>query len=206
MAARIWQAYNGLALRQPLLANCMTAGTLMAAGDILTQSVEARGPWDAKRTLNLSFFGACVYSPVFFASFKYLDRRFPGTSPRAVACKVASIALVSAPLINTSFFAFAELGDHILRRKPADYDFELVKTRVMRKWSTDLYDVIINSTKVWVPFNTFNFLLAPPHLRVAFSSVVALMWNAYLSLVQYRLEMASASTQPGAVVVAEEKA
>lgn len=61
-----------------------------------------------------------------------------------------------------------------------------IADKIQEKWSSDLGSTVQTSASVWVPFNTLNFSLIPPHLRPLCMMTMSAGWNFYLSLVQHK--------------------
>lgn len=57
---------------------------------------------------------------------------------------------------------------------------------IRRKLETSYYDVWITGLKLWPTVQLVNFMLVPLHLRIVFAGIVALGWNAFMSIVNER--------------------
>jgi len=104
MLRRAWQRYCELLVTKPLITKAATGGTLFGLGDVLGQALDGsieRGQYDPARTLRAVVWSAAGFTPIAHAWYiKVLDRRVPGTTPKAVISKVALDQLLFAPFIN----------------------------------------------------------------------------------------------------------
>ena len=92
----------------------------------------------------------------------------------SLATKVVVNQIVFTPVFNSYFFgmqsllsgdSFADAWERIKRTVPVSF---------------------INSWKVWPAITCFNFTYVLPQYRALFAGVVAVGWQSYLSLLNYR--------------------
>lgn len=76
---------------------------------------------------------------------------------------------VLAPVAVPFFFGSMS----VLEGKP-----ERARERIEKAY----FPTLLRSWSVFIPAQTVNFALVPPHLRFVFGSTVALFWNTYLSV------------------------
>jgi len=66
------------------------------------------------------------------------------------------------------------------------YDWKIMMATARLKLESELVQTVLDSGKIWIPINTINFTMMPPHLRPLVLLTFGLFWNAYLSLAQHR--------------------
>ncbi|XP_062981576.1 protein Mpv17 isoform X2 [Elgaria multicarinata webbii] len=92
MAAwRLWRGYQRLLARHPWKVQILTAGTLVGAGDVISQQlVERRGlaRHSTRRTLKMTAVGFCFVGPVIGGWYQVLDRLVPGGTRLAALQKM----------------------------------------------------------------------------------------------------------------------
>ena len=77
--------------RRPLLANIATFSSLLAAADATCQVIQHKTikfDYEWKRTINFAIVGIIYSGPVGFYYYRWVDRRFPGKSPRNIGIKL----------------------------------------------------------------------------------------------------------------------
>jgi Mpv17 / PMP22 family len=168
---------------------------------------------DYFRSTTMIFWAGAVTTPFFLSLFRLFDRYLPfGTTPVAVVSRVGLTFMSSIP-VNAVFFCYGCLVHHItgwialvqerhcdLRaRAPSmnestfwnsilevPFDLEMLQSTAQLKLDTELLITVKTSAMVWIPFNTFNFSVMPPHLRPVAQMLWSVFWNCYLSLAQHR--------------------
>ena len=92
----------------------------------------------------------------------------------SLATKVVVNQIVFTPVFNSYFFGMQSLlsGD----------GFANAWERIKRTVPTSF----INSWKVWPAVTAFNFTYVQPQYRALFAGLVAVGWQTYLSLLNYR--------------------
>ncbi|KAA0165350.1 hypothetical protein FNF31_02012 [Cafeteria roenbergensis] len=87
--------------------------------------------------------------------------------------------------MNGMFFTYSTALEHAILPSARDQHAsvaEAIKAQLREKY----FRTLQVSAMVWVPINTANFALVPPHMRVVVAQTCAVVWAAYLSLVQHR--------------------
>jgi len=166
---------------------------------------------DYFRTATMALWAGAGYGPFFVFLYRLFDRFLPGGSNfRAVAPRVG-LALVVSIGVNTAFFIYGSYIHHFaewltlikewqyeLKEMGAEkasfrsiiqevpYDFEMARSTARLKLESELWRTTTTSASVWIPINTANFALCPPHLRPLTLMVCSTFWNAYLSIAQHR--------------------
>ncbi|KAJ1647936.1 hypothetical protein LPJ64_000748 [Coemansia asiatica] len=186
--------WNRCAVRRPLLTISLTNGVMGAAGDVLAQSLvpqqqtsedppqsastKTAVSYDPWRTLRFFAYG-CMFGPVAYRWYGFLDRRLPMTAVRAakaatLAKRVAADQIFFAPVAIAAFFAamgamegkgIGELKISLMERYP---------------------EALTGNYILWPAAQMLNFSIVPLVYRVPFSGLVSIIWNTYLSIVNGR--------------------
>lgn len=159
---------------RPVAQAAMTSGTLMACGDLLSQSIRQRnrgkeGRIDYRQTANFAIVGLTLHGPYFYAAFSWLDRTFPSRTISQAAIKTITGQLSVFPVYVVAFFTYIGL----LEGKSLPQCVEKLHQSVPR--------TLVNGSIFWPIVNMFNFLYVPSTARVAYINAAGLIWNAYLS-------------------------
>lgn len=127
---------------------------LVPVGSITTRSMAAGRPVALRRWLDGT-----------------VDRTFEnpkGTA--AVAIKTSADQLIWAPVMTAVFFAFLKL----LEGTP-DLIVPTLQTKVL--------PTVAANYVIWPAAHVISFKYVPSHQRVLYNNVIAIFWNAYLSIV-----------------------
>jgi hypothetical protein len=202
--------------RGALLRAAATSGSMMALGDVLTQTIQRRRhqqqqqqrlaggkkgggdaattaplpPLDFSRTFRFALIGATLHGPFFCAGLAWLDRLFPGApTPALVAKKVLTGQLVLFPTYTATFLAYLR----VLEGTPvAALPERLASER------GSLAQTITRGSIFWPCVNVVNFSVVPPGLRIFAMNCAGLAWNAYLSYATQEQQAAVAGAGAGA--------
>jgi Mpv17 / PMP22 family len=127
---------------------------------------------------------------------------FPQSALKAV-CLFVPGTLIRMPC----FMAYVTSMEHLTRNlqvgRPLTQDWDQCVSTIQSKMTNDLYTIINNGAKVWVPINTFFFYMVPTEFRTIGISFVAVGWMTYLSLMQHKQEPPTGAVLPGPTVVKE---
>ncbi|KAJ2373572.1 hypothetical protein IW150_003556 [Coemansia sp. RSA 2607] len=194
--------WNRCAARSPLMTLSLTNGVMGATGDIVAQCIvphfqassstpdgsKDKPAYDPWRTFRFFAYG-CIFGPVAFKWYSLLDRRFPlpillaagkpnrahsAAKALAVGKRMAADQVVFAPVAIATFFAV--MGT--MEGKSVDE---------VRSSLRDRYpQALAGNYVLWPAAQLINFGLVPLIYRVPFSSLVSIVWNTYLSIVNGR--------------------
>lgn len=114
--------------------------------------------------------GTLIYSPILFNWYKWLDRTFPGTTKKIILRKLLLDQFVLTPPLLVIFFT----GMSIMEMKKDK--FEECKEKFLPTFQ--------RSCLFWLPAQTVNFLLIPPHLRVVYMGCASFLWVNILCYVK----------------------
>jgi hypothetical protein len=105
------------------------------------------------------------------------------------------------------FMAYVTSMEHLTRNlqlgRPLTQDWDQCVSTIQSKMKDDLYTIIRNGAKLWVPINTFFFYMVPAEFRTLGISFVAVGWMTYLSLMQHKQEQPPGVVLAGPTVVKE---
>lgn len=169
-----------LALK-PVVRAAVTSCTVMAAGDCLCQAIQHRGAarkqiqHDWQRTGRFGLVGLTLHGPFFLAGFQLLDGYFGNTKTLSNAFLKTAVGQVTLfPVYVAAFFTY--MG--VLEGKTLPQCVEKVQSSML--------PTMVTGTIFWPAANMVNFMYVPSTHRVAYVSLMGLVWNAYLSWVNTR--------------------
>jgi len=172
---------NGLFQRSPRVANALTGFLTFSAGDLLVQRYELTTKNIEKinysRSLQLGALGV-VMNGYFLVSWYRLLDKFIGHSMRCystVSFKVIADQVVFAPFSIAAFFGVSTIVRFNDSTERVNYFNYKMKDNF---WSTFIADC-----SVWPVANVVNFKFITLVYRPAFTAIVQLLWQAYLSAV-----------------------
>jgi len=167
--ARLWTSYVQSLESSPLATKSLTAGFLNGLGDFTQQIAFENRPYDALRTARQASWGALIPGPLLHFFYGGLARRFPGTSMKNVAIKIAADQTIAAPIIVTSFYWMTG----IFQGMP----LQEVKTKYLETfWPTMKLNY-----QIWPLAQAVNFAFVPVAWQVVYVSGVSLVWSVLLS-------------------------
>lgn len=163
----------------PRLANAITGFATFSAGDILVQRYEKKRirEIDYLRSFELGLLGTVMNGFFLVSWYKYLDRVIGHsmTSTTNVSLKVIADQVVFAPFSIVAFFGVSSVIRHFSYAQAVDYFENKMRSNF---WTTFLADC-----SVWPVVNVVTFRYITLAYRPAFTAVVQLMWQAYMSFV-----------------------
>lgn len=179
--------YFDLIRRRPLTTNVATSILVSVTGDFLCQRYEHFMKTksedfviDRRRAGAMLFWGGTFVPICWGKFFKVVDFYFPKKSFLHVFVKVTLAATCMTPIMNVLYMTFAiSLENH-------EKAYKNVKEMIFTKIKNDLAAVVLQSAQIWVPLNIMNFAFFPPHLRLFFTTVANVGWNAYISFVVHQ--------------------
>ncbi|TEB31745.1 hypothetical protein FA13DRAFT_341993 [Coprinellus micaceus] len=183
--AHLLRAYNAALLRRPMLVQCITAGVMFGAGDVIAQQAVEKKGWkqhDFLRTGRLAFYGTFMFGPLMTKWYEFLNFRLKFPSPtKALVYRVWLDQAILTPVGITFFYGSMST----LEGKP-ERAWERIKEAYV--------PTLVRNWAVFVPTQIVNFTLVPPHLRMVVVGVVSLFWNTYLSYANMELQQAQMQT------------
>jgi len=165
---------------KPFLRNCASYGTLFVGAEF-TQQLYLRKyqPYtqglpseklDRDKIVQLSGWGYVAAPSYMTLWYSWLDTRFVARSPRVIAIKVVlDQTLLTIPLL-LGFFPYMSW----CQDQP-----DVLKELKEKFWTT--YGL---SCAWFLPTQTINFLLVPPHYRIVYNGVCGFIWANILCAVK----------------------
>ncbi|XP_062592615.1 mpv17-like protein 2 [Saccostrea cucullata] len=159
-----------------LLTNILTTGGLLAAGDVLTQTLEISMDKENKqkfcwyRTERMLAVGMALgpFAHVWYS--KIVDKLVPGVASTQTALKkILADQLVAGPFFCSGFF----FGMGLLEGKGGEGAVAEVKQKFLPVYMIDWC--------VWPPAQFINFRFLPVEFRVIYVACITLCWNTFLS-------------------------
>ncbi|KAL0895774.1 hypothetical protein ABMA27_011825 [Loxostege sticticalis] len=171
-ARNIFKLYQQALARRPYLVQAIQTGTLMATGDIISQTFIERKSFkdvDLKRTVGFSSIGFFVGGPALRVWYGLLNNHI-GSDGKAVALKKVFVdQVVFAP----AFLLLILTAVGTLQGK----NWENIEKDV----EANYLDVLKTNYYVWPWVQLVNFYYIPLQYQVLVVQSVALFWNTYLS-------------------------
>ncbi|CAK1599754.1 unnamed protein product [Parnassius mnemosyne] len=169
---KILKIYQTLLNKRPYLVQAVQTGTLMGAGDFISQTVIEKKSVkyvDYKRTLRFSSIGFFVGGPALRAWYGFLNK-YIGSKGKAVAIKKVFVdQFIFAPTFL--LFILASVG--IMQGKALENIENDIKYNYLDVLKTNYY--------IWPLVQIINFYYVPLQYQVLIVQTVALFWNTYLS-------------------------
>jgi len=170
----------------PKLSSACTGFVTFSLGDVIAQKLEKGGNkvLDLKRSLKVGFLGFFMNGVFLTRWFEYLDR-VVGTcmlTKSNVICKVVADQLVYAPLAIMAYFSYATAtlcDEQSSEGKPS------ASSSFLGKMVNDFWPTFAADCTIWPVANVVNFRYVPLIYRASFTSVIALIWQTYMSVVAY---------------------
>uniref|UniRef100_A0A8C5S4H7 Mitochondrial inner membrane protein Mpv17 n=1 Tax=Laticauda laticaudata TaxID=8630 RepID=A0A8C5S4H7_LATLA len=159
--ATFWRTYQRLMVQHPWKVQIITAGTLMGAGDVISQQmIERRGLSEHSgwRTLKMMSIGFCFVGPVIGRWYQVLDRLVLGKTRMAALQKMLLDQVGFAPCFLACFLTVAGTLNGLSLKE---------------NWS--------KLKEIWPAVQVANFYFIPLNYRLPVVQCVAIIWNSYLS-------------------------
>lgn len=171
-ARSFFKFYQQTLQRRPYLVQAVQTGTLMAAGDLISQTViekKALKHIDYKRTIGFSSIGFFVGGPALRVWYGLLNK-YIGAGGKTVALKKVFVDQV---IFAPAFLLIILTAVGTLQGK----SFDTIKNDIKANYS----DVLKTNYYVWPWVQLANFYYIPLQYQVLVVQSVALFWNTYLS-------------------------
>ncbi|KAM3966876.1 mitochondrial inner membrane protein Mpv17-like isoform 1-T3 [Aphomia sociella] len=176
----IFKLYQQALARRPYLVQAVQAGTLMGAGDIISQTIIEKTKLkeiDYKRTLQFSSIGLFVGGPALRLWYGILNKYIGSSGKSVVLKKVFVDQLVFAPAFL--FFILSAVGT--MQGKTWE--------NVRKDINANYFDVLKTNYYIWPLVQIINFYYVPLQYQVLLVQTVALFWNTYLSWKTNRIRL-----------------
>ena len=188
MLRALLKSYELAAKASPLTVQIGTGMGVMAVGECLAQlAVERRQSIDVKRVAVSSVFSGFIISPVLYRLMMRVDKFFPGQQPMQIAKKAFAHQTMCAPFLGPSFVIYSTLVEALLAGQLAtQHGCDAAVSLTAARMRQDYANIWSASYSFWLPANAINYGLVPPHLRVAFNTLSACVYNTFLTWIAHR--------------------
>ena len=180
--------YELAAKAHPVVVQISTGASVMTCGDTAAQLVvERQESVDTRRVAVGAAFNGFVASPVLFRLMVMVDRCLPGQQPLQIAKKALAHQTICAPLLGPSFVVWSSLVEALLAgQMHAARGREEACSRTLARLRQDFANIWGASYSFWQPANAINYGLVPQHLRIAFNTCAACVYNTFLTWIAHR--------------------
>uniref|UniRef100_A0A2A4K244 Mpv17-like protein n=1 Tax=Heliothis virescens TaxID=7102 RepID=A0A2A4K244_HELVI len=183
MLSKFRGAFQRSLKKRPLLTNLTVYATFYSAAEFTQQTfnkmyLPEKPDYNVVSGARVVTVGSCLYAPSLYYWYRFLDRKFVGTAAKTVLTKVASDQCIMTPTLLALFFIILS----ILEGK-ADI-FEELRHKYVKAF--------LANQSFWIPVQTVNFALIPPHLRVTYVASASFIWINVLCYIK-RQQLATKS-------------
>ncbi|KAJ3071259.1 hypothetical protein HDU98_005605 [Podochytrium sp. JEL0797] len=207
--ARGFASYTRFVKRNPLGSQCLVAGLLWSAGDILSQKIthshehkRLLGPEeqptntsiDWKRVGIMSTYGFFIAGPLYTFWYKTLDKFVEPMLVKLLRKRTHPIAThLSKHRLMWSVALTKVACDNFLFEPPYLSVFFLATHTMsgatpgeaVRHLKADFWPTYVTDVLVWTPIQIINFRFVPVHFQPQFVNAFNIGWNAFLSYMQH---------------------
>ncbi|XP_050675277.1 mpv17-like protein [Leptidea sinapis] len=175
MAARMASLWRHSLKTRPVLTNTVVYASFYTAAELSQQTFNKiysteKPDIDLISAGRIVAVGSCLYAPTLYFWYRFLDRKFVGTTLKTVLTKVTSDQLLMTPVLLAAFYTL--LG--VLERK--EDVFEELKQKY---WKT-----FLANQAFWIPGQLINFTFVPSHLRVVYVASASFLWINVLCFIK----------------------
>ncbi|CAB3360931.1 protein Mpv17-like [Cloeon dipterum] len=169
---RALQVYLRILDTHPWKVHSVQTGTLMAVGDMMSQTLVEKKKFREMDPVRIARFGAMgvvFMGPGLWAWYKTLHRLVGHSKKHMALKKVALDQLVAAP----PFYAGFLLATGAMQQQS--------RQEIEQRFKEDYMDILINNWKLWPAVQLVNFGMVPLRFQVLFEQIFCLAWNTYLA-------------------------
>lgn len=152
-----------------MLKRCLVSGVVVAAGDVLCQSI-TNPTYDGLRTIRFAIVGTTLHAPYWFYGFRFIDKLPLGgqTLMSAFRRSIATQILLSPPYF---ILFYGWLG--VLEG--------LTYQQILEEKQQPIMDTVQRGLIFWPIVNSINFRFMLPNHRLHYVTVAGVFWNAAVS-------------------------
>ncbi|KAK9384304.1 hypothetical protein V1515DRAFT_589301 [Lipomyces mesembrius] len=171
----IYKWYNARLSTRPISTQCITAGFLFGAGDVVAQTLSSdpalKNKYDYIRTARMWFHGSVIVAPCAIHWYKLVGTRIvvPGRPRLEALARITVDQTVWAPVGIASFYV--SMGALQL------HSWDQIKEELRTKWGQTMARNYI----VWPAVQFVNFRIVPLDYRLMPVNIVSIAWNAFTS-------------------------
>jgi hypothetical protein len=169
---RAWRSYLLRLQREPLLTKAVTSGVLSVVSEVVARRL-ARQPLKSSSALHELTIGLVLRGPVIHSFHTFLETVVFGgvrdhSAPLVVLAKLVIDQFLFSPVFISAYM--------YLNGLMTDVPLRVTTARLRR----ELFGILKSNWVIWVPANFVSYYWVPVELRVAFGSVVGVIWTAIL--------------------------
>ncbi|ORY50879.1 hypothetical protein BCR33DRAFT_712848 [Rhizoclosmatium globosum] len=207
--ARAFAGYTNFVKKNPLGSQCLVAGLLWSAGDILSQSITKRherihaatvaphekhdSSIDWKRVMIMSSYGFFVAGPLYTFWYKTLDKVVEPLLVRAFKRSGKDVLGISKTQMVWNV-AIAKVAADNFVFEPPYLSMFFLSTHTMSgtpfpeavaHLKADFWPTYVTDILIWTPIQFINFRFVPVHFQPQFVNAFNIGWNAFLSYMKH---------------------
>ncbi|KYB25895.1 mpv17-like protein isoform X1 [Tribolium castaneum] len=154
--------------KYPIASNSLVYGTLYVGAEFSQQTISRKvltktpTSYDTPAIARYAVYGTGIQGPFLTIWYRWLDKKFIGTSYKIVAQKLLLDQFLMTPQILVIFYVAMSIME-----KKKDI-FEECKQKIIPTFKS--------SCMFWLPAQTVNFLLIPPSFRVVYVGTCSFAW------------------------------
>ncbi len=161
---------------------------LFTVGDAITQKViQKKTEFDYKRNLRIGMVGLLFAGPIYTCWYeilmpnivlKQMPKYFPRMKNFSYNKNLFTMIFIDQTLFSVFFIASFFMLMSLSQSGKIEDGVNNVKNH--------LKDTVIVNWQIWPGAQALNFTIVPLRYRVLFANLVGLMWDCYLSYVQFQ--------------------
>ncbi|XP_024217488.2 mpv17-like protein [Halyomorpha halys] len=164
--------------RHPLLANSVTFGTMWGFSDFSQQIITKRfldckqplEPINKGTIVRCTIVGSCVTSNILFFWYKWMEKRFTGSSYKILVKKILLDQFVLTPPLLSAFFISMSILES--------------REDITAEWKEKIVPTMQKAWFFWFPAQMINFLFIPSVMRITYISCCSFIWTNILCFVK----------------------
>lgn len=169
--SNIWSTYKKSLTTSPLLAKSIASAIGFGTADILAQLFLTKvNAFDVLRFLRFSAFGAFFHGPSGHIFYRWINRKFPGSTPTAVTKKILIDQIIWNPIFSFVLYLFTGVIGG------ATPNF------ILSKMKRNIGIAVLGSWFIWPLGHLINFKFVPAQYRLMYMNFVQLAYNVLLSV------------------------
>ncbi|CAB3220144.1 unnamed protein product, partial [Arctia plantaginis] len=94
--------------------------------------------------------------------YRFLDKKFPGTSVRVVLTKLIADQGFMTPVLLATFFIVMAVVER--------------SENLFEEFNQKFLHTYLANQSFWIPAQTINFFFVPPYLRVVYVATMSFLW------------------------------
>ncbi|KAJ3027398.1 UNVERIFIED_CONTAM: hypothetical protein HDU68_003911 [Siphonaria sp. JEL0065] len=206
--AKAFGSYTRFVKKYPLGSQCLVAGMLWTAGDILSQKIShshaatSKGSppekkdscIDWKRVATMSSYGFFIAGPLYTVWYKTLDKVVEPLLTKLILRRSGKTALDVSKRQMVWNVALAKVAADNFIFEPPYLSLFFLSTHTMsgaslkEAWNhlkADFSVTYITDILIWTPIQLINFRFIPVHFQPQFVNAFNIGWNAFLSYMKH---------------------